>query len=168
MTYKNGYPYVATIAHPDENCKHITLHRYIAKLGGLDIDHFEIDHINGNTMDNRLCNLREATRHEQMSNISPKKSNKFGIRGISYDVIKNGYVVDFCLDGRRLYFRQFKTLPEAVYVRYLAERHYFDDIAIARHLPSMQPYIDQLSEEQKRDLEAYVDDIIRKKEALAS
>ena len=170
LTYKRHgiYPYVSTKAIPGEKIAHMPLHRFIAKLAGMDIDGFEIDHINGDPMDNRKCNLRCATRHEQVSNIAPRFTNKFGIRGISFDKKYQKYTVDFQLDGLRLYFKPVKTLPEAVYIRHLAEQHFFDDVAINRHLPSMQPYIDQLSESQKRDLEAYVDEIIQRKERDAS
>ena len=168
ITYKNGHLYIAAKALQEEKSKQITLHRYVARLAGWDIDGKEIDHINGDTMDNTVGNLRLATRHDQVSNIAPRYSNKYGIRGISFDKRYNKYVVDFKLDNRRLYFKPVKTLSEAVYIRHLAEQYYFDDVAIARHLPDMQPYIDQLSDAQKRDLEAYVHEIIRRKERDAS
>lgn len=168
ITYKNNRPYIVTIAYPEEKSKHMTLHRYVAKLGGLDIDNFEIDHINGNTFDNRLCNLRCATRLDQAHNVAPKITNKCGIRGVCYSKRDNTYKIDFINNHVRFYFKHFKTLPEAVYARYLMERYFFDDVVINRHLPAMQPYIDQLSDSQKRDLENYVSDIISRKEAIAS
>jgi len=158
ITYKRGHPYILTKAFPEENVRHISLHRFIAKLSGLDIDHFEIDHINGDTLDNRFCNLREATRHEQVSNIAPRKTNKYGVRGISYDSRYNRYTIDFAIDNERYYFKPTKTLEEAVYTRYIAEKIFFDDVAISRHLPAMQPYIDKLSESQKQSIEEHVTD----------
>ena len=165
---KKQYPYVSTKATPEEGTAHTPMHRFVAKLSGLNINGFEIDHINGNTLDNRLCNLRLATRHEQVSNIAPKKMNKYGIRGISYDKRYNKYVIDFGIDGERYYFKPTKALEEAVYTRYIAEKYFFDDAAISRHLPEMQPYIDKLSESQKQEIENYVVDKLIKRWVNAS
>lgn len=160
LCYKRNrqYPYVSTRATPEEKTAHMPMHRYIANLSGMNIDGFEIDHINGNTLDNRLCNLRLATRHEQVSNIAPRKTNKYGIRGISYDKRYDRYVIDFGIDGTRYYFKPVKTLEEAVYIRYIAEKIFFDDVAISRHLPEMLPFINRLSESQKKEIEKYVVD----------
>lgn len=168
MTYKRGRPYVATKATEEEGTAHTTMHRFIASLSGIKIEGIEIDHINGNTLDNRMCNLRQATRLDQAHNVAPKCNNKLGIRGVCYSKRDGEYKIDFLNNHVRYYFKHFKTLPEAVYARYLMERYFFDDVVIARHLPAMQPYIDQLSEEQKHDLEEYVLGIIRRKEAIAS
>lgn len=44
----------------------------------------EIDHINGNKSDNRLCNLREVSRTTNQQNcISAYKSNSTGFLGVS-------------------------------------------------------------------------------------
>ncbi len=44
----------------------------------------EIDHINGIKHDNRIVNLREATRRQNMQNmVNPKQGNKTGLRGVS-------------------------------------------------------------------------------------
>lgn len=168
ITYKNKRPYIATKATAEEGTAHTTLHRFIAKIAGMDIDGMEIDHINGDTMDNRLSNLRLATRLDQAHNVSPKSNNKLGIRGVYYSKRDHAYKIDFLYNHCRYYFKHFKTLPEAVYARYLMERTFFDDVAVERHFSAMQPYIDQLSDTQKRDLEAYISDIIQRKEAQSS
>lgn len=43
---------------------------------------FEIDHVNGIKHDNRWCNLREATRAQNMANIKRSKANKSGYKGV--------------------------------------------------------------------------------------
>lgn len=42
----------------------------------------DIDHINGNRQDNRLENLRPATREQNMWNM--KNKNRFGVKGLSW------------------------------------------------------------------------------------
>lgn len=43
------------------------VHRVVAELGGLDVTQ-DIDHINGNRTDNRLANLRPASRGQNNAN----------------------------------------------------------------------------------------------------
>jgi hypothetical protein len=42
-----------------------------------------VDHINGNRSDNRIANLREATRNENARNCFLTKANAAGIKGVS-------------------------------------------------------------------------------------
>lgn len=44
----------------------------------------EIDHVNRNRKDNRIINLREATRFQNVCNVPLRKDNKSGLRGVHY------------------------------------------------------------------------------------
>ncbi len=57
----------------------ITMHRVIMGLWDKDQDK-EVDHINGDKLDNRKENLRICTHSENMRN--KKKRNRFGYKGI--------------------------------------------------------------------------------------
>lgn len=53
-----------------------------------------IDHINGITIDNRICNLREATLSQNQHNRKAQKNNKSGFKGVSWHKrIKKWYAV---------------------------------------------------------------------------
>jgi len=42
----------------------------------------DVDHINGNKLDNRVDNLREVSRSQNMSNVGMQKNNKSGFIGV--------------------------------------------------------------------------------------
>ena len=45
----------------------------------------DIDHINGDPSDNRICNLRKASRSENLFNRGPGKNNKSGHKGVFWN-----------------------------------------------------------------------------------
>lgn len=78
-----------------------------------------VDHINGNTLDNRECNLREA-------NMTVQNLNKPTTKGIQKSVYTrdgqykiNGYAATMCYNGKRYISKYYKTEDEAKYYRYL-------------------------------------------------
>ncbi len=52
----------------------------------------EIDHANGDRSDNRLCNLRECTRKENMRNRATQKNNTVGFKGVNAIRLKCGEI----------------------------------------------------------------------------
>jgi hypothetical protein len=74
----------------------------------------EIDHINGNKLDNRKTNLRVVTRAENARNIAPSKLNKTGVRGVWYRKDLGTYAVQTKINGKRYCIGSlFKTVEEA-------------------------------------------------------
>ena len=114
----------------------------------------EIDHINGESLDNRKSNLRKVSRQINIQNAKPKKENKFGIRGVSYDKRDDLYSVDLSINKRRYYFKPFKTLEEAVYLRYLCDTILLKDIKYIDE-EIYNPYISKLTEQQMKNIEEY-------------
>lgn len=69
------------------------------------------DHINGNRLDNRACNLREATRAQNLRN-SRKKVGASGIKGVNKS--KNGKKWEARVScGGQKYHKTFDTIEEA-------------------------------------------------------
>lgn len=63
-------------------------HRIIWALHFGEWPQFEVDHINGDRADNRICNLREATHAENLCNRGVQSNSKSGIKGVSWCKVK--------------------------------------------------------------------------------
>ena len=72
-----------------------------------------IDRINRNRLDNRICNLREASAEENSQNIcKPNKNNVSGVRGVIQ--LKSGsFLARIYASGKNHYVGIFKSLDEA-------------------------------------------------------
>lgn len=85
----------------------------------------EVDHIDGNSLNNRKSNLRYTSRQENVDNvIATRIDNQIGIRGICYNKKSHLYQVDFSYHKKRYYFKPWKTIEEAIYCRYCCERYF--------------------------------------------
>ena len=82
----------------------------------------EIDHINGNRLDNRLCNLREVTRSENNQNHKKLRSNNTtGYVGVSQFKRDNNFLARIVVDGKIKSIGYFDT-PEEASEAYLKEK----------------------------------------------
>lgn len=87
-----------------------------------------IDHRNRNTLDNRLCNLREATRLQNAQNHTRKRKASglpHGVRVTPY----GKYVARIRDNKRPLHLGTFKTAEEAAQAYLQAQKKYFGDFA---------------------------------------
>lgn len=76
----------------------------------------EIDHINGNPADDRLCNLREATKRQNLLN-RRRRSSAPGLKGVSPG--RGGkFRAVIRLDGKQRHLGEFAT-PEAAHAAYV-------------------------------------------------
>lgn len=86
----------------------------------------EIDHINGDSGDNRIANLRLATKSQNMANMK-RRGDKVLPKGVSRD--KKKFVARICVGNRKLCLGYFDTPLEAYYSYAMAARSKFGRFA---------------------------------------
>lgn len=101
---------MGALRHDTKHSKMISMHRLIiSPTVGV-----EVDHINGDTLDNRLDNLREATKSQNRHNQFRKKKNLSGYQGITYVRNTNRYHGRVMKDRKVYATKIFKTAEEAL------------------------------------------------------
>ncbi len=85
----------------------------------------EVDHINGVKTDNRACNLREATRQQNMYNRGKYLSNSSGFKGVYFDRKCGRYNAQASLNGRTVFIGSSETpeLASELYNTFAAQHH---------------------------------------------
>lgn len=92
----------------------------------------EIDHINGNTIDNRICNLREAAHHENARNSRPSTENTSGHKGISWSRAEKKWTAVITVLRKTVFLGRFAEIERAIAARNAAEEKYHGDFAYTR------------------------------------
>ena len=89
----------------------------------------QIDHANGNTLDNRRSNLRHATLSQNRANRRRRKEFSSKYKGVH----RHGdrWTSTICLNGEHFHLGRFKTQEEAAAVYAKAAREKFGDFACA-------------------------------------
>jgi len=77
-----------------------------------------IDHIDGNKLNNRFRNLREATRSENNSNSKRPANNSSGFKGVSYRKQVGRWTAQITVNNKRSHIGYFNT-PEAAHAAYV-------------------------------------------------
>lgn len=111
--------------------------RYVQRrIGRLSLTHFllnfqkdkniEIDHVNGNTLDNRKFNLRIVTHQENMMNQRVLPSNNTsGYIGVGYNKKTRKYSSQIKINQKRIYLGEYINIEDAISARKNAEIKYF-------------------------------------------
>jgi hypothetical protein len=76
-----------------------------------------IDHINGNTKDNTINNLRWASLCENNHNAKIRKDNTSGVKGIIFDKKSNKYHARIMINRKQKHIGCFTTLEQATIAR---------------------------------------------------
>jgi hypothetical protein len=84
----------------------------------------DIDHINRNPGDNRIENLRLATKGENQQNRSVSKNNKSGYSGVHWEESAKKWVASIYLNNKVISLGRFKSKEDAVSARQEAKKKY--------------------------------------------
>lgn len=87
----------------------------------------DIDHKNGDPSDNRISNLRLATRIENMRNCGITSRNKSGVKGVHWAKEIKKWTASIKVDGKNTYLGYFDKIEEARAAREAAEIKYFGE-----------------------------------------
>lgn len=98
------------------------LHRFVVKLAGIPVD-VQIDHINGDGLDCRRCNLRRATHMQNLWNRAVRPKSATGIKNVFLNDRgkRPAWVVRVSTGGERHYIGTFRYQEEAEAASLLAE-----------------------------------------------
>lgn len=93
----------------------VFLHRVIMELHlGITLTRTdEVDHIHHNTLDNRISELRLATKSQNQCNRKINKNNKSGYKGVRWHEVNNKWVAYARHNGKRKHLGYYNTAEEA-------------------------------------------------------
>jgi hypothetical protein len=111
--HRNGYCMISLFK--ETHRRNLTIHRLVGQAFlPPTIDRFEIDHINRDKKDNRVENLRWATRSE--NNINKSYTSESGIRNIRQRT-DSSWEVKIHRGGRLIHYKYCYSVEEAVKAR---------------------------------------------------
>ena len=87
----------------------------------------QIDHINGDRMDNRLCNLREATQSENNANARLHKHNTSGYKGVFFSSQVGKWLANIEWKGKKYHVGTFDTAEAAAEARHRRAREIYGE-----------------------------------------
>lgn len=115
----NGYRYAR------RNYELIAQHRYVwEKANGQIPEGWEIDHIDGDRLNNNLDNLRAVPPNENKRNLKKLEINTSGVTGVSWDKGTSKWRAYLHLDSKRKYLGVHTDWFEAVCARMSANNLY--------------------------------------------
>jgi hypothetical protein len=89
----------------------------------------QIDHVNGNRLDNRIANLRAATNAENCRNAKKGKNNRSGFVGVTFHKAARKWAAGIMYNRKHIYLGLYEDIQDAVNARKQAEVVYFGEFA---------------------------------------
>ncbi len=122
----------AYFSHRSSVSKKTFMHRMVmARVIGRPLERAEfVDHINGNTLDNRRENLRVCSNAENLRNRrKPPSDNKSGVMGVMFCKQTGKWAAELRLARKKIWLGRHVNFDDAVRVRREAEQKYWGEFA---------------------------------------
>jgi len=88
-----------------------------------------IDHIDGNTINNNIENLREANQSQNLCNSKLSTRNTSGIKGVSFHKKLKKWYVKLNVDGKNKFFGYYKDIDYAKFISDAMRHKYHKEFA---------------------------------------
>lgn len=93
--------------------KKLQAHRVIWAIHYNSWPNGEIDHIDGDRLNNKLSNLRVVTRSQNMFNAKTKQNSSSGIKNVQWDNSSQSWRVRVRVNGKRYHVGRFTEIEKA-------------------------------------------------------
>ena len=102
-------------------CRTIYMHKEILHIG----DGLEVDHADGNTLNNRRANLRPATKSQNQYNQRIRTDNSSGVKGVYWHSQKKMWRAEIKVERCKKHLGFFQSISDAAdaYAKASAEFH---------------------------------------------
>jgi hypothetical protein len=97
------------------------IHRLIFLLIDGQFPTDDVDHIDGNRINNKWVNLRKVSRGVNLHNLGVKSNNTSGVTGVGLHKTTGKFRASICSHGVQEHLGVFNTIEEATRVRHAAE-----------------------------------------------
>ena len=130
---------------------HLSIHRVImqAKPGE------QVDHINGNKLDNKRSNLRICTNQENSFNRKIRSESTNGYKGIEYRLDKQKWRARIAFNSKKLSIGEYKTKEQAAVAYNIAAKYFFKDFAHLNQISNESEITDQIKQKVEKRLATY-------------
>ena len=99
----------------------VSLHRYLTDAPKGKV----VDHINGNTLDNRISNLQICNHNENIMKSKKRTDNVSGHQGVHWFTKTSKWMAYININKKRKHLGYFNTYEEALEARLNAEKEYW-------------------------------------------
>ncbi len=77
-------------------------------------NNMDVDHIDGNTLNNKRSNLRICNRSQNIMNTKIISDNKSGHRGVYWDKKRNKWIAEIMINGHKTKLGRYENINDAI------------------------------------------------------